>query len=179
MRSLRYLFTIVTSVFVGAGALIAAMGMMMMISTTVRSASTNDIVVSGAAAPEIALQNIDNKTFKLSDLRGKPAVLFFWADWHPDCQRLMPEFNQMFQDGVSVVGINLMEPRDRVLKAISRDEIQFPVLMDSDGETGRAYGVEEVPNVFVIDAKGRLVHHGFATPATIPQVQNLLHSIAR
>ena len=179
MRSLRYLFTIVTSVCVGSGALIAAIAMMMMISTTVRSASTNDIVASGASAPDFSLPDLNNETLKLSDFRGKPTVLLFWADWRAECARLLPKFNELSSAGVSVVSINLMEPRERVMKAMSREEIQFPILLDSDGEIGRAYGVEEVPNVFVIDANGRLLHREFATAETIPQVQNLLRSITR
>jgi peroxiredoxin len=179
MRSLRYTFTVLTSVAVGAGALLTAIGLMMLIATTVRSASTNGIPEAGKAAPEFALSDLNSRTFRLSQLHGKPALIVFWADWCPDCKRMIPEFNRMYLQGVPIVGINLMEDHDRVAAAVEREPIRYPVLLDTDGEIGRIYGVEAIPNVFVIDSDGRVVHHGFTSPETIPQVQNLFRSITR
>ena len=179
MRSVRYIFTFIASVTVGFGALLTAIALMMAISTTVRSASTSGIPEPGAIAPDITLSDLNNRPFHLSELRGKPVLLVFWADWCPDCKRMIPEFNRLYLEGVSVVGVNLMEDRDRVENAVEREPIRYPVLLDDDGEIGRIYGVEAIPNLFVIDADGRVVHHGFAAPSTIPQVQNLLRSIAR
>jgi alkyl hydroperoxide reductase subunit AhpC len=85
--------------------------------------------------------------------------------------------NRMHLEGISVVGINLMENHDQVAEAVALEPMRYPVVLDSDGEVGRAYGVEALPNVFVIDAAGNVVHHGFTTPALIPSVQNLLRSI--
>ena len=177
MTSLRYCFTIIASTAVGVAAFLAAVVLMMGISRTVRSASMTDIPHVGTPAPEFVLQNLAGGTARLSDLRGKPALLVFWADWCHDCNRIVPELNRMHLEGIPVVGINLMEDRERVAKAVERQPIRYPVLLDESGEVGRAYGVEALPNVFVIDAHGKVVHHGFATPARIPEVQDLFRAI--
>src|SRR4051812_1460868 len=95
VRSLRYGFTIVASLMVGAGAFLTACALMMMISTTVRSASMNGIPEAGKPAPEFALSDLSGNVHRLADLHGKPAVIVFWAGWCPDCKRLIPDLNRM------------------------------------------------------------------------------------
>ena len=116
---------------------------------------------------------------RLSDYRGKPLVLVFWADWEPQSKALVPEFNRILWDGIPIVGINLIESRERTARAVNNHNIRYPVALDLDGAVGRAYGVETVPTVFVIDADGLVVHQGGSNAMLIPEIRSLLDSAAR
>ena len=66
--------------------------------------------------------------------------------------------------GTRVIGINLLESRDRVLSAIEEKRIGYTVALDHDGAVGRKYGAEAIPNIFVIDEHGRIVDHRYTPP---------------
>jgi peroxiredoxin len=163
MRAIRYAFTIMASLIVGSAVFVSAIMLMMGIASTVRSAS--DLTpLPGTVAPVIELPDLSGKTVQISDFKGQRTVLVFWADWCPDCKAVIPELNRMRNRGVRVVGINLMEDPDRVAAAVRDDNIRYPVLLDRDGEVGRKFGVQAIPNVFVLDENGVIVHHGYQAP---------------
>ena len=49
---------------------------------------------SGDVAPDFTAQTLDGKTVSLSDFRGKPVVLNFWASWCNPCRKEFPLFRQ-------------------------------------------------------------------------------------
>jgi peroxiredoxin len=179
MRSLRFGFTLMASVVVGVGVLLGAIAMMMAISTTVRSASIPAVPQPGAAAPDFELHDLNGRKVHLADYRGKPAILVFWADWCPHCREMIPEFNRMAAEGIPIVSVNLLEEPERVQRAVEMQGIEYPVALDIDGEVGRAYGVEAIPNVFLIDESGNVVHNELTSPELVKKLQSRFHSIAR
>ena len=164
MTALRYSFTIFASALVGLGSFLTAVLMMTAISTTLGSASMTGVPQEGMPAPDFELRDLSGKSVRLSELSGRPAVIVFWADWCADCKRIVPELNRMHLEGVPVIGVNLMEDRARVLNAVEDLPIRYPVVLDTDGEVGRAYGVEALPNIFMIDADGKVARHTYNVP---------------
>ena len=65
---------------------------------------------------------------------------------------------------VPVIGVNLMEDRAKVLAAIRRYSIRFPVAPDPDGRVGRLYSVHQAPSIFLIDSNGRVSAPEFLKP---------------
>ena len=112
-------------------------------------------------APAFVLSDADDKMVSLSDYRGKPLVLHFWATWCPYCKKLQPGLERLSQDysaqGLVILGISFREDEGAdpsgVLEARGHS---FKTLIDGD-EVASLYGVKGTPTTFFIDRKGELV----------------------
>ncbi len=124
-------------------------------------------------APEWRLKDLEGKSVKLSDFKGKVVILNFWATWCPPCRQEIPDFvalqKQYADKGLVIIGVSLDEGGAPVVKSfVKKMSIQYPVVM-GDQETAAAYGgIEVVPTTFVIDKTGRIAaqHEGGADRAT-------------
>jgi alkyl hydroperoxide reductase subunit AhpC len=59
--------------------------------------------------------------------------------------------------GLSVVAVNIREPRSTVAAWAHEKKVTIPILLDTDGEVTREYGVVATPTSFLIDPEGRLL----------------------
>jgi len=117
----------------------------------------------GQQAPEFTLKNIESgEIVELSDLRGKPLVINFWASWCTPCRVEMPHFVDAFHnyssDEVTFIGIHTMEPEADARKFIEAFEIPtqegFLILSDETGTSTIDYGVSGIPSTFFVDSAG-------------------------
>ena len=115
----------------------------------------------GNQAPEFKLPTLadPNKTVALSDLKGKPVFINFWASWCGPCKQEMPDLQKVYEknkDKVTFYTINLTG-QDDAKKAdafLKQYNITIPTLIDPDGKGMKLYKVISVPSSFVIDANG-------------------------
>ena len=100
----------------------------------------------------------------LSDLRGRPVVLNFWAGLCPPCRAEMPEF-QHFADEYAgralVVGVDLgqffsLGSQDDAIKLLNELAVTYPAGYTDDGNVVRELGVLGLPATFFISADGSL-----------------------
>ncbi len=117
-------------------------------------------------APDFTLKNLlDDQTWTLSDLFGKPIMLTFWASWCPDCQRDLPIkaafYKNMDKDVLHFLSINVTgreaDPRNGLEFAITH-RLPFPVLADVGRHTYEAYGCSGVPTTVLINKQGQVIH---------------------
>ena len=115
-------------------------------------------------APDFTVQDADGNEVMLSDLRGKPVVLNFWASWCPPCKEEMPYFNNVFEDlgdEVNFMMVCLTDGARETTKTgaayVEEHGYTFPVYFDVSGEAGMTYGVQSIPATYFIDAEGYLV----------------------
>ncbi len=127
-------------------------------------------------APHFALTGPSGETVRSEDLKGSRFILAFWASWDPVSEATISELNSIFDAGVVVIGVNLMEDRAKVLAAIQRYFIRFPVALDPDGSVGRLYSVHRTPSIFVIDSDGRVSYRGDALPEESAGLADWLNS---
>lgn len=115
-------------------------------------------VVPGTPAPDFTLQALDGSTVRLSDLRGRPVLLNFWASWCPPCREEMPylqEVQNAYADaGLVVVAINLDESVATIQSFLGRNNLRLPVLLDRDLRVTQRYGIIPLPTSFFIDRQG-------------------------
>lgn len=115
-------------------------------------------------APDFTVYTAAGAPIKLSDLRGKPVVLNFWASWCGPCKSEMPDFEEAYlqlgQD-VQFVMVNLTDgDRETVQTAssfISGQGYTFPVYFDTAYSAANAYQVRSIPATYFIDAEGHVV----------------------
>jgi peroxiredoxin len=137
---------------------------------------------TGARAPDFHLPTIDGDSLSLGQLRGRVAVVCFWATWCGPCRLELPRLQQLREEyagrGVEVVAISVDFDRARVVPMARRLGLTYPVLL-GDGVAQSAYRVLSLPTLFVVDAGGviRYRHVGYAPGverAVAEQVESLL-----
>lgn len=123
----------------------------------------------GDQAPDFVLLQADGNATKLSDLRGQPVVMNFWASWCVPCREEMPEIIRAYQahqdQSLAVLGINAQESAEQARRFVDNLQIPFPVVLDIHGEVMQLYQVRGLPTTWFIDREGRIVarHAGLLT----------------
>ena len=119
----------------------------------------------GQPAPDFTLQDLDGKTWKLSDLKGKKIVMIdFWATWCNICKREMPILQKVYQEyqgkGVEFFGIALDENIAGIKKVVREKGVTYPVLVDKDTKVAtEIYQLSgPIPYKVVIDKAGTIVY---------------------
>jgi peroxiredoxin len=106
-----------------------------------------------------SLTGLDGKTYSLEGLRGRVALVNFWATWCPPCRKEMPDMQKIydrFKDkGLVVVGISDDE-REAIEKYIAQQKYTFPILPDSGRAVSSAFGINGIPQTFLFDRSGNL-----------------------
>ncbi|GBC92798.1 Thiol-disulfide oxidoreductase ResA [bacterium HR15] len=136
-----------------------ALAMLSVLSLLGAFALLQEQLKPGAPAPDFELDSLDNQQVKLSELKGKPVFLDFWATWCGPCRRALPHtqaFSEKYKGKAHILAINVREDKETVREFMEKNRYTFRVLMDSEGMTARAYGVRGIPHFVVIDAKGKI-----------------------
>ncbi len=114
-------------------------------------------------APDITVYTLEGEEVKLSDLRGKPVVLNFWATWCPPCKAELPHFEKLsleYEGEVEFMMVNLTDgtrdTEDVVQSFIEEEGYTFPVYCDTTMQSYYLYGVQSIPQTFFIDADGKI-----------------------
>jgi cytochrome c biogenesis protein CcmG/thiol:disulfide interchange protein DsbE len=113
----------------------------------------------------------------LASLRGRPALIDFFASWCDPCVKEAPVIERVshqLANRAAVVGIDWSDSRASARAFLARSHWTLPVLEDAHGTVGYSYGIQGLPTTFVLDAQGRIVERLLG-----PQTATRLLSAAR
>lgn len=141
----------------------------------------------GDKAPEISMMTPDGKMMKLSDLKGKMVLIYFWASWCAPCRRENPNVvsaYHQFKDksfknaqGFTVFSVSLDRSIDAWKQAIAADKLVWPYHVSDlkfwQNAAAAKYGVMSIPSSFLIDGNGVIVAKNLRGSL----LQNRLHAL--
>lgn len=114
------------------------------------------------------LKDLSGKTVSLQDFNGKVVFIDFWASWCPPCRASIPAVEKLYEqykddEDFVVLGINLQEDKDTILKFMKKQKMNYPVLL-SDKKVISNYKISSIPRFFIIDKNGEIYNKyvGFA-----------------
>jgi peroxiredoxin len=109
-------------------------------------------------APDFSLARLDGDSLTLSDFRGKPVLINFWASWCPPCRRELPALEAAYAaygNDIGFIAVDVKEAPETVAAFVEEIGLTFPVALDQDGRvSSRLYEIRGTPTTVFVDANG-------------------------
>ncbi|TMC73167.1 MAG: TlpA family protein disulfide reductase [Chloroflexi bacterium] len=160
-----------------AGAIILGSVLMLSLAWGLQHAAMTRPTVVGNAAPRLAIETLNGGRVNVSDLRGRPVVLDFWASWCVACAEDLPTLSSASaaHPGVAFVGAAMQDTTGAVQTFEQRHPHPYPVGQIVAGDY-KDYGVFAPPVTFFINSAGMVVasFSGPLDPQTIDHYLGLI-----
>jgi len=118
----------------------------------------------GDVPPDFLGKDSNGDAVTLKDHKGKVVVISFWASWCSPCLKELPILeniqNKVGTDKIKVIAINFKENSkkySKIKKLLS--SLNLTLTHDKRGTIGKTFGVEAIPNLFIVGKNGELVFH--------------------
>ncbi len=141
---------------------------MMVEETHQEGAVSGDAAETRQPAPDFTVTDKDGNLVNLSDFRGKPTIVNFWASWCGPCQMEMPDFQKAYEeygDEINFLMVNLTdgarETVDSAKEFIESKGYSFPVYFDTENSNAAmTYGTYSIPVTYFLDSEGNGIVQG-------------------
>lgn len=109
-------------------------------------------------APDFRVRGLDGKYYQLSDFRGQPVWINFWATWCPPCRAENPDIQAVYEankdEGLVVLALSIGEDPDTVRGYVKRTGLTYTIGLDQTTEIAARYRIVGIPTHFFIDRDG-------------------------
>lgn len=157
----------------GAGLLIAASANQPAAPVSLPAAPVMQFLRENEPAPDFELQTFDGRTVRLSDFKGRPVLINFWASWCPPCKEETPDliaaYNELRDINAVFIGVGTQDDTDKLRQFADEYQIPYLVVEDPLGKVSNQYRVLGMPTTFLVDQQGilRKVINGVVTRAQV------------
>ncbi|MGO9453621.1 MAG: TlpA family protein disulfide reductase [Candidatus Binataceae bacterium] len=148
-----------------AAAIVFAVAIVVASPVSKPSFAQNIVEASTGAPLDFELEDLDGNPMRLSQFRGHPVIVDFWATWCPPCRKQIPELKDLYSryhkaKGLVIIGVACDTIQGdgvrEVAPFVERFKINYPILVASEPVVD-SLGVEALPTTLFIGPDGRLV----------------------
>jgi cytochrome c biogenesis protein CcmG/thiol:disulfide interchange protein DsbE len=116
----------------------------------------------GQEAPPMDLPDVrpDRPRVVLAELRGKAAVVNFWATWCTPCRREMPllaDAHRRLGDRMAIVGVDVKDNRDEAIRFLGELGVDYPSAYDPEASAAASFDIVGLPVTVLVGADGRVL----------------------
>jgi peroxiredoxin len=121
----------------------------------------------GRAAPEFVLPAFGGSNVRLSEFRGEVVALSFWSSRCGDCAAQLAALSDVLATyrsaGLVTLGVSVDDDLERAGRYAREQPVGFPLLVDRMKAVSRAFGIDRLPSIVLIDRSGvvRYVYRDF------------------
>jgi peroxiredoxin len=151
-------------------AVLAAAGALVLAACGGTESSGQPADAAAAARPglDFTVATLDGGTFDGGSLKGKPAVLWFWAPWCPTCVGQAKDVTNLaasYAGRAAVVGVAGLDKVAAMHEFVTMTKVSsFQHLADEEGVVWKRFGMTEQSTFVVLDAEGGVVDRGHLEP---------------
>jgi cytochrome c biogenesis protein CcmG/thiol:disulfide interchange protein DsbE len=149
-----------------------------------KAVTQNDVNVGnkiGFMAPDFTLPTVDNREIRLSDYRGRPVILNFWATWCGPCRYEVPAFKAFYErypeEEVAIIAISTQDDPDSARGYAVRDGLKFVIPVDPRGVVANMYNVRGMPTTFFLNEAGIITSIKIGPFLSIDEMEERMTSV--
>jgi peroxiredoxin len=127
-----------------------------------------------APAVDFELPSLNGSMVRLSKYKGeRPVLIYFWATWCPYCVAMRPDFLKLREkigpSEMEIIGINVggSDSPERWKRYQEGHPVSWPMLFDGDGKVMKAYKVQGIPLVVLVNKEGDVVYRDNGLPSDV------------
>ncbi len=137
-----------------------------------------------AQLPSVTLKDISGKSVNTAELKndGKPFIIDFFATWCKPCNRELDAIAEVYEEwqeetGVKIFAVSIDQAQNinKVKPLVDNHGWDYEVLLDPNGDLKRAFGIQVIPYVLVVDGQGNIVykHQGYTDGAEVELIEKV------
>ena len=120
-----------------------------------------------AQLPAVTLKTIDGQSIRTDTLsnNGKPFIIDFFATWCKPCNRELDAISEVYADwqeetGVKIFAVSIDQAQNihKVKPLVDNHGWEYDVLLDPNSDLRRAFGIQNIPYVLLVDGQGNIVY---------------------